>query len=298
VPPDARRTLDRLLSRLGLCSRTEAEALVRAGRVRVDGRVVRDPAAWVDPARARLEVDGRPAGLARPLTLCLHKPKGYLTSARDPRGRRTVYALLADVPGHVVPVGRLDRDTSGLLLFTNDTDLAERIAHPDSGLWKRYRVTTKARVDEEHLRRLAAGVSIDTGDGPRATLPARVTLVGHRGPTSVVELAIHEGRNRQVRRMFLAVGRAVKELKRVAIGSLELGALASGRWRVLAPEELARLRREAGLPLAEPAAGSRARAAPAADLRSRGSARARARGRSRGARREGRTSDPSARRRR
>ncbi len=233
-----RRTLDRLLSRFGLCSRTVATELVRAGRVRVDGRVVRNPETWVEPERARVELDGRPVRAARPLHLVLNKPKGFLTSFGDPRERRTVYDLLAEVPAWVFPVGRLDRDTSGLLLLTNDTELSERVSNPESGLWKRYRVTTKARVEQAELARLEQGLVLD--DGP--TRPARATLIGHRGPTSVVELELHEGRNRQVRRMFLALGRPVKELRRVAIGPLELGALASGRWRALTAAELRALR--------------------------------------------------------
>jgi pseudouridine synthase len=240
---DARRTLDRLLSRLGLCSRTRAAELVRAGRVRVDGRVVRNPDTWVDVVRQRVELDGRPIEAARPLALLLNKPKGFVTSFGDPRGRRTVYDLLAGAPAWVAPVGRLDRDTSGLLLLTNDTELGERVANPEHGLGKRYRVVTKARVAPEDLARLAGGLEL--ADGP--TRPARAELVGHRGPTSVVELELHEGRNRQVRRMFLALGKPVKELKRVAIGPLVLGTLASGCWRALAPEELAALRAAVGL---------------------------------------------------
>lgn len=238
-----RRTLDRLLSRLGLCSRTAAAGLVRAGRVRVAGRVVREPATWVDPARERVELDGRPLAAAAPLFVLLNKPKGYLTSLGDPRGRRTVYDLLAQVPAWVGPVGRLDRDTSGLLLLTNDTELAERVTNPAFGLVKRYRVTTRTRIGEEELARLRRGVVLD--DGP--TRPAEARFVGHRGPTSVVELAIHEGRKRQVRRMFSAVGRPVKELRRVAIGPLELGSLPSGTWRALTEAELGALREAVGL---------------------------------------------------
>jgi pseudouridine synthase len=228
-----RRTLDRLLSRLGLCSRGTAAELVRAGRVAVNGRVTREPETWVDVARDRVELDGRSVGAARKLYLCLNKPKGFLTSCGDPRGRRTVYDLLADAPAWVFPVGRLDRDTSGLVFLTNDSAFAERVTDPEHGLWKRYRVTTKRRVAEGELEPLRRGLELD--DGP--TAPARATLVGHRGPTSVVELEIREGRNRQVRRMFLALGRPVKELKRVAIGPVELGTLASGRWRALTVAE-------------------------------------------------------------
>ncbi len=233
-----RRTLDRLLSRAGLCSRGEAARWIVAGRVCVNGRTVRTPEVWVDPGRDAVTLDGRPLRGARPLYLLLNKPKGFLTSLGDPRERRTVYDLLADAPAWVFPVGRLDRDTSGLLLFTNDTELGERVTNPRFGLAKRYRVTTKARVTETELAALRRGLELD--DGP--TRPARARLVGHRGPTSVVELTIEEGRKRQVRRMFLALGRPVKELRRVGIGPLELGQLASGRWRALTAAELRALR--------------------------------------------------------
>ena len=239
-----RRTLDRFLSRLGLCSRSAATALVRAGRVAVDDRVVRDPETWVDAARARVALDGRLVGAATPCHLCLHKPKGYLTSFGDPGGRRTVYDLLGDAPAWVVPVGRLDRDSSGLLLLTNDTDLAELVTSPARGLVKRYRVTTKSRVADPELEPLRRGLVLD--DGP--TRPAEAILVGHRGPTSVVEVGIAEGRNRQVRRMFLAIGHPVKELRRVAIGPLALGTLPSGRWRALSADELAALRAAVAAP--------------------------------------------------
>lgn len=231
------RTLDRLLSRQGLCSRSVAGRWIAAGRVQVNGRVERRPGAWIDPEADEVALDGRPLQGARKLYLALHKPKGYLTSFGDPRGLRTVYDLLGDVEAWVFPVGRLDRDTSGLLLLTNDTDLGERVTNPAFGLVKRYRVTTKTRVAKEELERLRRGPVLS--DGP--TRPARAELVGHRGSTSVVELEISEGRNRQVRRMFQAVGRPVKELRRLAIGPLELGELPSGRWRELGAGELRRL---------------------------------------------------------
>jgi pseudouridine synthase len=232
------RTLDRQLSNLGLCSRGVAEQWIAEGRVRVNGRVARSSETWVDLERDELAIDGRAVRAAKPVHVVLHKPKGYLTSLGDPRGRRTVYDLLLDLPDWVFPVGRLDLDTSGLLLFTNDTELGERVASPANKLAKRYRATTRSRIATEELARLAAGVELQ--DGP--TLPARARLIGHRGPTSLVELEIHEGRNRQVRRMFQAVGRPLKELRRVAIGPLELGDLPSGRWRELTEQEEQELR--------------------------------------------------------
>lgn len=237
-----RRTLDRHLSRLGLCSRTVAAEFVRAGRVRLNGVTTRNPETWLDPEHDEVELDGKGVRAAKPLYLVLNKPKGFLTSFGDPRGRRTVYELLKGAPAWVFPVGRLDRDTSGLLLLTNDTELAERVTNPAFGLSKRYRATTRARVEPEQLAALAAGPLLD--DGP--TRPGEVQLVGHRGPTSVVELSIHEGRNHQVRRMFLAIGRPLKELRRTAIGPLELGELESGRWRALTKAELATVRSALG----------------------------------------------------
>lgn len=230
----ARRTLDRLISRAGLGSRGSAAEWIRAGRVKVNGRVVRVVEAWVDPERDAVELDGRALVAAERLYVALNKPKGYLTSYGDPRERRTVYALLEDLPAWVFPVGRLDKETSGLLLLTNDSDFAEHVTNPETGPGKRYRATTRRRIEAEALAALAAGPVLE--DGP--TAPSEVELVGHRGPTSVVELTLHEGRNREVRRMFLAVGAPLKELRRVSVGVVELGELASGKWRHLRAAEV------------------------------------------------------------
>ena len=238
----ARRTLDRLLSRAGLGSRATAAEWIRAGRVRINGRVARGVETWVDPERDAVELDGRALVAAERLYLVLNKPKGYLTSFGNPRERRTVYALLGELPAWIFPVGRLDKETSGLLLLSNDSDFAEHVTNPETGPGKRYRATTRRRITPEALAALAAGPVLD--DGP--TAPSEVAVVGHRGPTSVVELTLHEGRNREVRRMFLAVGAPLKELRRTGIGALELGSLASGKWRYLTKGEvrgLVRLRR-------------------------------------------------------
>jgi len=228
-----RRTLERLLSRLGLCSRSTALRLIQQGRVSVDGRVERSLERWVDPVRERVTLDGRALRAAERLTLCLNKPRGVLTSFGDPEGRRTVYDLLADLPVWVFPVGRLDRDTSGLLLLTNDSDFAEGITNPVHGIPKRYRAVVSPAVGEPELEALRRGLLLT--DGP--TLPARAALVGRRGPNSVVELEIVEGRNRQVRRMFRALGRSVRELRREGVGPVLLGELPSGRTRPLSAEE-------------------------------------------------------------
>lgn len=236
------KTLDRALSRLGIGSRTQALGWIRAGRVTVDGKVCRDPERWVDPDRQTLGLDGRPMTRAEPLTLRLFKPKGVLTSFGDPGGRPTVYDLLEGCSAWVFPVGRLDQDTSGLLLLTNQTDLAEAITNPTSELWKRYRVRTRAPLSDGDLERLRAGVQLD--DGP--TRPARAEWVHRYRGYSVIDVWICEGRNRQVRRMLRAVDNGVRELRRLAIGPIELGDQRSGTWRILEPSELLELRRALG----------------------------------------------------
>ncbi|MBK7642097.1 MAG: rRNA pseudouridine synthase [Planctomycetes bacterium] len=229
--------LERLLSKAGACSRVEARERIRAGRVRVDGRVVRDPARRF-ASSVRLELDGEPLRAAMRRYLALHKPRGYLTTRRDPQGRPTVYDLLEGLEEFVVPVGRLDLETSGLLLLTNDTLFSDRVTDPASHLSKTYRVEARPRLDELALQRLRAGPRLS--DGP--TRPARVEKLGDRGPVTRLLVSIDEGRNRQVRRMLEAVGSRVQKLARISIGPLELGELAPGKWRELEAGELRALR--------------------------------------------------------
>jgi len=242
----AAHELERLLSKAGACSRVEARERIRAGRVRVDGRCVRDPSRACGPD-ARIELDGRPLAPAAKRYLALHKPRGYLTTRRDPEGRPTVYDLLGDLAAWVVPVGRLDRDTSGLLLFTNDTHFAEQITNPSSHVPKTYRVEARPRLTDEALAQLARGPRLS--DGP--TRPARVEKLGDRGPATRFLITIDEGRNRQVRRMVQEVGSRVEKLARVRIGTLELGDLAAGSWRELDSRERRALA-EGAAPLRRP----------------------------------------------
>jgi pseudouridine synthase len=232
------KTLDRVLSKAGAGSRTDAVRWVRAGRVKVNGRVVRDPDRWVDLARDRVSLDGRPLEARDRLYLLLHKPTGYLTTYRDPQGRPTVYDLIAGVGSFVSPAGRLDLESSGLLVMTNDTQLAERITNPSSHVPKTYLVKASRRLTDEELQRLRDGVEL--ADGP--TRPARVARV--RGPASdtYFEITLTEGRNRQVRRMVEAVGARVLELVRVKIGPIRIGTLAAGAWRPLTAAEVRALR--------------------------------------------------------
>lgn len=236
--------LERLLSKAGYCSRAQARELVLAGRVRVNGVVILDPLAWFDLVRDAVVVDGRgiaPARTEGRRYLALHKPRGCVTTRSDPDGRATVYDLVADCGAWVVPVGRLDLDTSGLLLFTNDTQFADRVTSPDSHVPKTYLVEAEPRLADEALGALADGVLLTDG----LTRPAQVELVGHRGPRTRFLLTITEGKNRQVRRMVKAVGAKVERLERVSIGPLELGDLERGRWRELHAREVAALIRAA-----------------------------------------------------
>jgi 23S rRNA pseudouridine2605 synthase len=233
-------SLARALSKFGVCSRAEAVRLVETGRVRVGGKVVLAPARRIDPRRDRVRVDGRAVGDQTERTvLVLNKPVGYITSRTDPGGRATVYALLGDVGRWVFPVGRLDRDTSGLLVLTNDHRLGERLTDPRHHVPKTYHVRVRGLPDPQALRVLRSGVPLDDGV---LTRPASVRLLGAaRGGSTWLEIVLTEGKNRQVRRMCRAVGHEVEELVRVRIGGLALGDLPRGAWRALAPEEVARL---------------------------------------------------------
>jgi 23S rRNA pseudouridine2605 synthase len=215
---------------------------VAAGRVTVDGERVADLGRRVGPGQ-RVEVDGKPVGRAERLVhLMLHKPRDIVTTLSDPQGRRTV-ADLIDADVRVYPVGRLDVDTTGLLLLTNEGDLAHGLAHPSSEVEKVYQATVRGRPSAEALQQLRKGVQLE--DGP--TAPARVRLLRAGDRTSTVEVAIHEGRNRQVRRMLDAVGHRVLALHRSHYGPLALGELPRGTTRPLRPAEVRALRRAAGL---------------------------------------------------
>lgn len=236
------KTLDRVLSKAGLGSRTEARSWIGAGRVRVNGRVIQSPDHWVDVDKDKVALDGKP--LERPdlRYVLLYKPKGYLTTYRDPEGRPTVYSLLEGVGQFIGTVGRLDLDTSGLLLLTNDNDLAELLTNPENHVSKTYLVKAAGLLSEEQLARLASGVELS--DGP--TRPATVKRVRDSGKNTFLELTIAEGRNRQVRRMLEAVDSRVMKLVRVRLGPLTLEGLTIGKWRELSKEEVAALRKTAG----------------------------------------------------
>ena len=229
------KTLERVLSKAGLASRTEARKWIGGGRVKVNGKVVRSPDQWVDLERDRVSLDDRPLRSREKIYVLLYKPKGYITTRKDPERRPTVYDLLRDLGQWVVPVGRLDQDSSGLLLLTNDTAFVERVSNPQYKISKTYLVKTSALLSEEQLEQLRDGVVLD--DGP--TQPASVKRIRDSARSTFLEITIHEGRNRQVRRMIEAVGARVLKLVRTEIGGLRIGALPIGTYRELAPKEVA-----------------------------------------------------------
>jgi 23S rRNA pseudouridine2605 synthase len=241
-------SLARALSKLGVCSRSEGERLVRAGRVSVGGVVVREPSRRVDPARDRIAVDGARVGAERKVYLALNKPRGLVTTRDDPRGRETVYACLADARladaplPFVAPVGRLDKASEGLLLFTNDSRWAARLLAPASHVDKVYHVQVACVADDALVTRLREGLT-DGGGEFLAAKAARVIRGGTR--TSWLALTLDEGKNRHIRRLLAALGVEVLRLVRVAIGPLALGDLAKGAWRQLTPDEVAAMARAA-----------------------------------------------------
>lgn len=228
------KTLDRVISKAGLGSRTEARQWIGAGRVRVNGKLIQTPDHWVDMERDHVTLDGKSLRAGRRLYLLLYKPKGYITTYKDPEGRRTVYDLISGVDQWVFPVGRLDQDTSGLVLMTNDAQFGERITNPDFKVPKTYQIKAATLLTDEQLEQLRTGVTLS--DGP--TRPAAVRRLRDSAKRTHLEVTISEGRNRQVRRMVEAVGSRVLKLVRTAIGPIHIGPLQIGRWRELAPEEV------------------------------------------------------------
>jgi pseudouridine synthase len=239
-PPGDRplKTLERVLSKRGLGSRTEARKWVAGGRVKVNGRVVKDPDFWVDLERDKVTFDDERLKKLDKTYLLLNKPTGYITTYRDPEGRKTIYDLLPDREQYLFPVGRLDLDTSGLLILTNDTAFAERMTNPDYKVPKTYLVKASRHLTDEDLDKLRNGLELN--DGP--TRPAKVERLREAGGSKTVfEITITEGRNRQVRRMVEALDAKVLKLVRVAIGTIAIGGLEIGKSRLLTDDEVRRL---------------------------------------------------------
>ncbi len=233
-------TLDRVLSRFGVAARTEARKAILAGRLKVNGRVVRSPDVWVRPDLDVIHLDGRRLKPARRTYLLFYKPKGVITSHGDPKRRKTVYESLGDYRGWVFPVGRLDKDTSGLLLLTNDTDFADFVTSPASAVPKTYLVKTNGLTSDATIAKLNAGIQMKRGDWAR---PESVRRVEDRGKHTWLEVVLTEGKNREVRRMIEAAGFKVLKLVRTRIGPLTLQGLQPGMYRQLTPGEVLALRK-------------------------------------------------------
>jgi pseudouridine synthase len=231
-------TLDRVLSRFGLGSRSSTRKAICDGRLKVNGRVIRDPEYWVRPEIDILHLDGKRLKRARSIYLLFYKPKGIITSHGDRDARKTVYDCLGEYKEWVSPVGRLDKDTSGLLLLTNDTEFANLVTDPASRIPKTYLVKTSGLMTDETISILAAGVRMKRGDW---ALPVSVRRLEDRGKYTWLEVVLTEGKNREVRRMIEAVGYKVLKLVRTRIGTLTLENLAVGTWRPLLPQEVASL---------------------------------------------------------
>lgn len=235
---DKTERLQKVMSRMGVASRRASEEMIAAGRVAVNGKIVDTVGMKVDISKDEITVDGQEIS-AKPRTryILLYKPAGYITSAKDQKGRRTVLDLLTDVSERVYPVGRLDYATGGLLLLTNDGELTNSLLHPSKEVEKTYQAETEGRISAAELRILRDGVRLSDG----ITAPAKVRVLVQKERSTVLEITIHEGKNRQVRRMLDAVGHPVIRLKRVRFAFLDLKGLKPGEWRDLTPAEVGRL---------------------------------------------------------
>jgi len=238
-------TLDRVLSRFGLASRTMSREAILAGRIKVNGQIVRDPDRWTDPREAVIHLDGNRLRPARKIYRLFYKPKGVITSHGDPEGRKTIFDCLGPGAPWISPVGRLDKDTSGLILLTNDTDFANYVTDPASGVPKTYLVKANELVDNERIARMAQGLKIGRDEWAR---PARVRRLENRGKYSRLEIILTEGKNREIRRLLEAVGLKALKLVRTRIGPCTLEGLQVGQWRDLRRSELAAFYKEAPQP--------------------------------------------------
>ncbi|MEG2394064.1 MAG: pseudouridine synthase [Ruthenibacterium sp.] len=233
--------IQKVLAEQGLCSRRAAEQIIAEGRVKLNGHPVK-LGDKMDTARDVLSVDGERVNVPKKnekYYYMLHKPRGFITTTSDELGRKTVMELMADVPARVFPVGRLDKDSEGLLLFTNDGDFATLLTHPSHGASKLYRVTVRPHATEEQIIALTNGVVLDDGE---KTQPSVIRIVTDEPERTVMEMTIREGKNRQIRRMCEAVKLDVIRLRRTAVGAVKLGMLQPGKYRALTPAEITALR--------------------------------------------------------
>ncbi|HTQ99928.1 MAG TPA: pseudouridine synthase [Candidatus Acidoferrum sp.] len=235
--PSGTVPLVRALSKLGLASRTQTQGWIEAGRLAVNGKVVKDPQLPVVPERDRFALDGKSLQQQQRICIVLHKPRGYVTTRSDDKGRKTVFDLLPPELHNLHAVGRLDLHTSGLLLLTNDTKLSSFLTDPANAIAREYAVSVDGKVSDETLRKLAAGIE-DDGELLQAS---KVSVRKLSGRESHLFVTLHEGKNREIRRLFKALGHEVNKLKRLAFGPVALGELESGKYQVLTDAELTAL---------------------------------------------------------
>ena len=227
--------LEKFLSESGIASRRDAKQYITAGRVSVNSERVLIPGTHIAPQQDEITFDGKPIrGKPKQIYLMLNKPAGYVTTVRDERGRPTVMALVPDISERIYPVGRLDLDTEGLLLMTNDGDFAHRILHPSHEIQKTYIAWVEGQPNRREIQRMREGIEIEEG----VVTSAKVDQTERREGQTQFKVVIHEGKKRQIRRMFHAIGHDVLHLKRIGIGSLSLGRLSIGKYRLLTPPEI------------------------------------------------------------
>ncbi|MBE6795266.1 MAG: rRNA pseudouridine synthase [Ruminococcaceae bacterium] len=235
----AQERLQKYLSECSVASRRKSEELIKAGKVKVNGRVAQI-GDKIDTKKDTVTVNGKKVvAVKQKYYIMLNKPRGYVTTMSDELGRKCVAELVQDVGAVVYPVGRLDRDSEGLLLLTNDGEFANAVMHPRKHVPKTYRVTVRSNINDAQIEKLENGIDID-GDG-RETLPASVRVIEKSAARSVLEITIFEGRNRQIRKMCESVSLEVIRLKRNAVGSIKLGMLQPGKWRELTDDEVHKL---------------------------------------------------------
>lgn len=238
--------LQKYLASAGVASRRASETMIQEGRVAVNGKVIRELGTKIVPGKDQVTVDGKPVQPEEKLVyLLMNKPAGYITTAKDTHNRPTVLDLVADVPYRVFPVGRLDYETEGLLLLTNDGEFAYRMTHPKFKMMKTYVAVVQGVLTPERLDMLQNGVQLEDGK----TGPAKVRILRKENHKTVVEISIHEGKNRQVRRMFKAIKNPVLELKRISVGTLTLKGVNLGEYRYLNDDELKKVGQRLGLHL-------------------------------------------------
>ncbi len=229
--------LQKIIAQSGVCSRREAENLIAAGRVQVNGRTITQMGYKIDPADCTVTVDGAPLQAEGKIYILLNKPRGYVTTLSDPQGRPIVSDLLKKIPARLFPVGRLDLDTEGALIMTNDGELGNYVLHPKYEVKKTYIATVIGRPDADGLHRLSQGIFLEG----RKTAPAKLRVLKQLQGKTQIEIIIHEGKKRQVRKMFQAIGHPVTHLRRTAYGRLPLGSLAPGEYRKLSLQDLKKI---------------------------------------------------------